>query len=246
MITRHSPEELNLALIDFKGGATFSGLEPAPHVAAVITNLSDKAALVARMRDALTGEMNRRQEALRSAGNLDGIGAYKRMRCAGAQLAPLPVLFIIVDEFSELLSQHPDFADTFVAIGRLGRSLGMHLLLASQRLDEGRLRGLESHLSYRVCLKTLSANESRLVLGTSDAYELASAPGTGYLRVGTDGLIRFQAAYVSGPSTAEIYCAAEASDVSDSGISPALARLFTAEPTGPVIATGRADPDVVD
>ena len=60
MMARHSPEELNLALIDFKGGATFAGLEPAPHVAAVITNLSDKLALVARMRDALTGEMNRR------------------------------------------------------------------------------------------------------------------------------------------------------------------------------------------
>ena len=73
MIVGHSPEELNLVLVDFKGGATFSGLETAPHVAAVITNLSDKAALVARMRDALMGEMNRRQEVLREAGNLDGI-----------------------------------------------------------------------------------------------------------------------------------------------------------------------------
>ena len=80
-------------------------------------------------------------------------------------LAPLPALFIVVDEFSELLSQHPDFAELFVAIGRLGRSLGMHLLLASQRLDEGRLRGLETHLSYRICLKTFSASESRAVLG---------------------------------------------------------------------------------
>ncbi|MBV8293345.1 MAG: type VII secretion protein EccCb, partial [Mycobacterium sp.] len=246
MMARHSPEELNLALIDFKGGATFSGLEPAPHVAAVITNLSDKAALVARMRDALTGEMNRRQEALRLAGNLDGIGAYDRMRRAGAQLAPLPALFIIVDEFSELLSQRPDFADVFVAIGRLGRSLGMHLLLASQRLDEGRLRGLESHLSYRVCLKTLSANESRLVLGTSDAYELPSAPGAAYLRVGTDELIRFWAAYVSGPSRTEIQCVAETPDLPDWSNSKALVRLFTAGPTGPVITTGGADSDVVD
>jgi DNA segregation ATPase FtsK/SpoIIIE, S-DNA-T family len=246
MMARHSPEALNLALIDFKGGATFAGLEPAPHVAAVITNLSDKAAMVARMRDALTGEMNRRQEALRAAGNLDGIAAYQRARRAGAQLAPLPVLFIVVDEFSELLSQHPDFAEVFVAIGRLGRSLGMHLLLASQRLDEGRLRGLESHLSYRVCLKTLSANESRIVLGTSDAYELPSTPGAGYLRIGTDELIRFQTAYVSGPCNAETYCAAEESDLPDSGEIPALVRLFTAGPTGPVTPTGRAGMDVND
>ena len=161
------------------------------------------------MRDALTGEMNRRQEVLRAAGNLDGIAAHERVRRAGAQLAPLPALFIIVDEFSELLSQHPDFADVFVAIGRLGRSLGVHLLLASQRLDEGRLRGLESHLSYRVCLKTLSANESRLVLGTSDAYELPNMPGAAYLRVGTDESIRFQTAYVSGPLRAKTHCSAD-------------------------------------
>jgi S-DNA-T family DNA segregation ATPase FtsK/SpoIIIE len=246
MMARHSPEELNLALIDFKGGATFAGLEPAPHVAAVITNLSDKAALVARMRDALTGEMNRRQEALRLAGNLDGIAAYDRTRRAGAQLAPLPVLFIIVDEFSELLSRHPDFADVFVAIGRLGRSLGMHLLLASQRLDEGRLRGLESHLSYRVCLKTLSANESRLVLGTSDAYELPGAPGAAYLRVGTDELIRFQTAYVSGPCNAKTHCPAEPPDLPDGDKNPTLVRLFTAEPAGPVKLADRVGLDVVN
>jgi DNA segregation ATPase FtsK/SpoIIIE, S-DNA-T family len=246
MMARHSPEELNLALIDFKGGATFAGLEPAPHVAAVITNLSDKLALVARMRDALTGEMNRRQEALRLAGDLDGIAAYDRARRAGAQFAPLPVLFIIVDEFSELLSQHPDFADVFVAIGRLGRSLGMHLLLASQRLDEGRLRGLESHLSYRVCLKTLSANESRLVLGTSDAYELPSAPGAAYLRVGTDALIRFQTAYVSGPCNAKIYSRSEPPDLPCGDKNPTLVRLFTAGPAGPVMRADSVGLDVID
>ncbi len=176
--------------------------------------------------DALTGEMNRRQEVLRQAGNVDGIAAYRRARRDGAQLSPLPTLFIIVDEFSELLRQHPDFADMFVAIGRLGRSLGVHLLLASQRLEEGRLRGLESHLSYRVCLKTLSINESRIVLGTSDAYELPSAPGAAYLRVGADGLIQFQTAYVSGP------CRADAQHAAGEPISPeraensAPARLF--------------------
>ncbi len=241
MMVRHSPEALNLALIDFKGGATFTGLEPAPHVAAVITNLSDKAALVSRMRDALAGEMNRRQEVLRSAGNLDGIAAYHRMRAAGTQLAPLPALFIIVDEFSELLSQHPDFADVFVAIGRLGRSLGMHLLLASQRLDEGRLRGLESHLSYRVCLKTLSTNESRMVLGTNDGYELPSTPGAGYLRVGSDAPIRFQTAYVSGPCDVKSPCVEQVPVMPQV---PPRVRLFAATSAGPVSTTGRAGMEV--
>ena len=88
----------------------------------------------------------------------------------------MPSLFIVVDEFSEMLSAKPEFIDLFVAIGRLGRSLGLHLLLASQRLEEGRLRGLESHLSYRVGLRTFSATESRSVLGVPDAYELPADP----------------------------------------------------------------------
>ncbi len=198
MMARNSPAVLNLLLIDFKGGATFLDLARSPHVAAIITNLAEEAPLVARMRDALAGEMNRRQELLRSAG-CAGVAAYERARLSVKARTALPTLFIVVDEFSELLSQHPDFADMFVAIGRLGRSLGMHLLLASQRLDEGRLRGLEAHLSYRICLKVLSASESRTALGTLDAYELPNTPGAGFLRSSAGELVRFQAAYVSGP-----------------------------------------------
>jgi S-DNA-T family DNA segregation ATPase FtsK/SpoIIIE len=195
----HPPEQLNLVLVDFKGGATFAGMAAMPHVAAVITNLQDDLALVDRMQEALSGEMNRRQEILRAAGNLVSIRDYDRARQRGADLPPLPSLFIVVDEFSELLSQKPDFADLFAQIGRLGRSLGLHLLLASQRLDEGRLRGLEANLSYRICLRTFTEQESRTVLGVPDAYSLPSSPGHGYLRAESANLRRFRAAYVSGP-----------------------------------------------
>ena len=123
----------------------------------------------------------------------------RQARRADPRRPALPSLFIAVDEFSELLSQHPDFADTLVAIGRLGRSLGMHLLLASQRLDEGKLRGLDAHLAYRICLKTLSAGDSGAVLGTLDADELPNTPGAGFLRMGGGELLAFQAAFVSGP-----------------------------------------------
>ena len=105
---------------------------------------------------------------------------------------------MIIDEFSELLSSRPEFIDLFVMIGRLGRSLAIHLLLASQRLEEGRLRGLDSHLSYRIGLRTFSAAESRTVLGVPDAYELPAVPGSAYLKIDTSTLIRFKAAYVSG------------------------------------------------
>ncbi len=195
----HSPEQLNLVLVDFKGGATFAGMSEMPHVSAVITNLAKELTLVDRMQDALSGEMVRRQELLREAGNFASVRDYEKARTSGEPLAPLPSLFIVVDEFSELLSAKPEFIDLFVAIGRLGRSLGLHLLLASQRLEEGRLRGLESHLSYRVGLRTFSAQESRAVLGVPDAYELPAVPGLGYLKPDPTSLTRFKAAYVSGP-----------------------------------------------
>ncbi|WP_035792382.1 type VII secretion protein EccC [Kitasatospora mediocidica] len=195
----HSSEVLNFVLVDFKGGATFLGLDALPHTSAVITNLADEAALVDRMRDTLHGELVRRQELLRSAGNYSSLLEYESARAAGTPLEPLPTLFVVVDEFSELLSAHRDFMELFVMIGRLGRSLGVHLLLASQRLDEGRMNALESHLSYRIGLRTFSAMESRGVLGVPDAYQLPSQPGNGFLRSDTSTLTRFKAAYVSGP-----------------------------------------------
>jgi DNA segregation ATPase FtsK/SpoIIIE, S-DNA-T family len=194
----HSSETLNFVLVDFKGGATFLGLDRLPHTSAVITNLADEASLVDRMRDALHGEMVRRQELLRAAGNYSSLLEYEKARAAGAPLAPMPTLFVVVDEFSELLAAHRDFMDLFIMIGRLGRSLGVHLLLASQRLDEGRMHALESHLSYRIGLRTFSAMESRGVLGVSDAYQLPAQPGNGFLRSDISTLTRFKAAYVSG------------------------------------------------
>ncbi|GAA1023022.1 MULTISPECIES: type VII secretion protein EccCa [Amycolatopsis] len=199
MLATHSSSTLNFVLVDFKGGATFLGLDKAPHVSAVITNLADEVTLVDRMKDALAGEMNRRQEALKNGGNFKNVWEYEKARENGADLDPLPALFIVCDEFSELLAAKPDFIDLFVAIGRLGRSLQMHMLLASQRLEEGKLRGLDSHLSYRIGLKTFSAAESRAAIGVPDAFELPSVPGGGYLKYDTSTLVRFKASYVSGP-----------------------------------------------
>ena len=172
----HSPRDLNLVLVDYKGGATFAGLAGLPHVSALVTNLADDAVLVERMHDVLSGELVRRQELLRAAGGLASAHALAQARHDGADLAPLPSLLVVVDEFSELLTAEPGFVDLFVTIGRLGRSLGLHLLLASQRLEEGRLRGLEAHLSFRVGLRTFSAAESVAVLGVPDAHGLPARP----------------------------------------------------------------------
>lgn len=199
----HSSEDLNFVLIDFKGGATFAGMADLPHVSAIITNLGDDLTLVDRMEDALRGEMARRQELLRAGGNFKNVQDYERARREGRRdLPPLPALLIVADEFSELLAEKPDFIDMFVAIGRLGRSLSIHLLLSSQRLEESKLRGLDSHLSYRIGLRTFSAQESRTVLGVPDAYELPSVPGVGYLKEDMTSMVRFRASYVSGPPPA--------------------------------------------
>ncbi|MFL6119490.1 type VII secretion protein EccCa [Actinophytocola sp.] len=197
LATTHSPEDLNFVLVDFKGGAAFLGFDQLPHTSAVITNLAEELELVDRMQDALTGEMNRRQEYLRAAGNYASRRDYEAARAQGVPLEPMPALFIVVDEFSEMLSSKPEFIDVFAMIGRLGRSLGVHLLLASQRLDEGRIHKVETHLSYRIGLRTFSAMESRSVIGVPDAYELPNSPGNGYLRPDTQTLIRFKGAYSS-------------------------------------------------
>jgi S-DNA-T family DNA segregation ATPase FtsK/SpoIIIE len=195
----HSSETLNFVLADFKGGATFAGMSELPHVSAIITNLADELVLVDRMSDAISGELLRRQELLRAAGNYPNVSQYERARAAGAPLVPLPSLLIVIDEFSELLTERPDFIDLFLQIGRIGRSLGVHLLLASQRLEEGKLRGLDSYLSYRIGLRTFSAADSRAAIGVPDAYHLPPVPGSGYLRHDIDRMTRFRAAYVSAP-----------------------------------------------
>ncbi len=195
----HRVEQLSLLLVDFKGGAAFAPLAGLPHVAGMVTNLADDLTLVDRVHDALAGELQRRQELLRAAG-VGSAHEHDQARAAGSDLPPLPTLLVVVDELSELLGARPDLLVLLTTVGRLGRSLGVHLLLASQRLDEGRLGVLEPHLSYRVALRTFGAADSRAVLGTSEAAELPARPGLGYLSTRPGQRTRFTATYVSGPA----------------------------------------------
>jgi DNA segregation ATPase FtsK/SpoIIIE, S-DNA-T family len=192
----HPPEQLAFVLVDFKGGAAFAGLAALPQVAGLITNLQVDLSMVDRALAALQGELARRQRLLHLAANQPDLRAYTARRAADPRLEPLPWLLVVVDEFGELLAARPEFLDLFGAIGRVGRSLGMHLLLASQRLDEGRLRGLDSHLRYRICLRTFSAADSTAVLGVPDAYHLPPAPGSALLQADAAAPVPFTAAVV--------------------------------------------------
>ncbi|WP_026120509.1 type VII secretion protein EccCa [Nocardiopsis potens] len=218
LVISHPPERLALLLVDFKGGATFADTDRLPHSAGLITNLADDDGLVMRFREAMYGELTRRQQLLKDAGNLPNLHAYEQERAGGrTDLEPLPHLLVIIDEFSELLTAHPDFAELFVAIGRIGRSIGVHLLLATQRLESGKIKGLESHLSYRIGLRTFSEAESREAIGVGDAYHLPPEPGSGYLKVDTSVFERFKAAMVSQP-----YAPPAETDRSDDPVLPLI------------------------
>ncbi|MFD8147793.1 type VII secretion protein EccCb [Streptomyces sp. NPDC059708] len=198
LVATHPPEDLAMVLVDYKGGATFAPFERLPHVAGVITNLENQAGLVERVHTSLAGEVKRRQQVLKDAGNVADIGHYAVLRAERPELEPLPHLFVVIDEFGELLTAKPDFIDLFLSIGRIGRSIGVHLLLSSQRIEGGKLKGLDTYLSYRLGLRTFSADESRTVLDTTDAFLLPPLPGFGYLKVDTSTYTRFKAGYVSG------------------------------------------------
>ncbi|MFF8374370.1 type VII secretion protein EccCa [Streptomyces lydicus] len=199
LVATHPPEDLALVLVDYKGGATFAPFADLPHVAGVITNLENQAGLVERVHASLAGEVKRRQQVLKDAGNAADIGDYAALRASRRpDLEALPHLFVVIDEFGELLTAKPDFIDLFLSIGRIGRSIGVHLLLSSQRIEGGHLKGLDTYLSYRLGLRTFSADESRTVLDTADAFHLPPLPGFGYLKVDTSHYDRFKASYVSG------------------------------------------------
>ncbi|MCE6996885.1 type VII secretion protein EccCa [Saccharothrix sp. S26] len=228
----HAPEQLAMVLVDYKGGATFAPFTALPHVAGLITNLSADATMVERAYQSIEGEVDRRQQLLSDADKSSDIRAYHEWRAKRGdrdEWPPLPHLLVLIDEFGELLTAKPEFVDLFLRIGRVGRSIGVHLLLSSQRVEQGKLRGLDTYLSYRIGLRTLSEMESRTVLDNPDAFHLPSLPGTGYLKVDVTHYEKFKSAYVSGPL---VDGEAEAAPVTGPLVRPALewGRVETAAP----------------
>ncbi|CAM5275752.1 S-DNA-T family DNA segregation ATPase FtsK/SpoIIIE OS=Streptomyces albaduncus OX=68172 GN=FHS32_000247 PE=4 SV=1 [Streptomyces griseoloalbus] len=181
----HPPEDLALVLVDYKGGATFAPFAGLPHTAGMITNLENQAGLVERIHASLAGEVKRRQQVLKDAGDVPDIGHYAELRATTRpDLEPLPHLFVVIDEFGELLTAKPDFIDLFLSVGRIGRSIGVHLLLSSQRIESGKLKGLDAllvparpaHLLRRR-VPHRPRHDGRL--------HLRPLPGFGYLKVDT-------------------------------------------------------------
>jgi S-DNA-T family DNA segregation ATPase FtsK/SpoIIIE len=190
---------LAFLLIDFKGGAAFSELARLPHTAGLLTNLGAHPHEVDRLCASLRAERHRRQRTLRAAG-VDDIEAY-RSRASDSRAEQLPRLLVVVDEYAELIEQSPDMLDVLTSFARLGRSLGIHLVLSSQRVDDGRLRGLDAHLRFRICLRTFAIAESLAAIGSPVAAQLPPTPGLAWLRQ-DDRLTRLHTALVGDPAAA--------------------------------------------
>ncbi len=170
-------------------------------MAGIIDNLADDMAHREGAGEASTAKWCARQQLLKQADQSPSITHYRELRRSRPEIPPLPHLFLVIDEFGELAFRRgsPKFVDLLLTIGRIGRSIGVHLLLSSQRIEAGRLRGLDTYLSYRIGLRTFSESESAVVLDTPDAFHLPAIPGFGYLKVDTSVYTRFRAGYVSGP-----------------------------------------------
>jgi len=193
----HHPYDVGFVLVDFKGGGTFSELEKLPHTLGMVTDLSGS--LTTRALIALQAEVDKRKRLFNDA-NVNDIGPYQKKYWDRKVQEPLPRLIVIIDEFAELVSDYPDFMEGLIAIARVGRSLGVHLILATQSPAGVVNQQIWANAKFRICLRVESRQESSEMLHRPEAANLPRTPGRGYLQVGNNDVFElFQAAYVGGP-----------------------------------------------
>ena len=184
------PSRLALILVDYKGGAAFGPLADLPHTAGVLTDLDPAA--TARALASLEAEVQRRERLLARAGAKDVTALSSTMgpakgstRGSTTSVQAPPRLVVVVDEFATLASRHPDILDSLVRVAAQGRSLGIHLILATQRPAGAVSPVIRANTTLRVCLRVLDAGDSRDVLGHDGAAALEPHPGR-VLVVGSD------------------------------------------------------------
>ncbi len=208
LLTTHSADRLIVIYADFKGEAGADSFRHFPQVVAVISNMAEKKSLADRFADTLRGEVSRREVLLREAGRrvqgsaFNSVTEYENAIAAGHDLAPIPTLFVVADEFTLMLADHPEYAELFDYVARKGRSFRIHILFASQTLDVGKIKDIDKNTSYRIGLKVASPAVSRQIIGVEDAYHIESGKehkGVGFL-VPAPGAapIKFRSTYVDG------------------------------------------------
>lgn len=253
LLTTHSADRLIVIYADFKGEAGADSFRNFPQVVAVISNMAEKKSLAERFADTLRGEVARRETLLREAGRrvqgsaFNSVLEYENAIAAGAiDLPPIPTLFVVADEFTLMLADHPEYAELFDYLARKGRSFRIHILFASQTLDIGKIKDIDKNTSYRIGLKVANASVSRQIIGVEDAYHIESGKehkGVGFL-VPSPGAspIKFRSTYVD-----VIYEPPRSTKIRVVEATPEP-KLFTAgvvEPDHPIVISSEDDDELV-
>lgn len=191
---RYSPERLGLILVDFKGSAGLGPLAELPHTLSLLSDFD--VAAVRRALEFLRADVNRRELDLRNLG-VNSYHDYLRL-CASAGKTPqYPEVVIVVDEFRMLVESMPDAMTELMRIATIGRSLGIHLLLATQRPQGSISQDIRANIATNICLRVASAQDSYNLLGHEKAAHIsASSPGAGYVSLPDGRILAFRAPLV--------------------------------------------------
>lgn len=196
MATLFHPYEVAFVIIDFKGGGMVNQFKELPHLLGAITNIDGKE--INRSLKSIKAELQKRQRLFADA-DVNHIDKYIKKFKAGETNVPLPHLIIIVDEFAELKAEQPEFMKELISAARIGRSLGVHLILATQKPSGQVNEQIWSNSRFKLCLKVQDQSDSNEVLKSPLAAEIKE-PGRAYLQVGNNEIFElFQSAYSGAP-----------------------------------------------
>lgn len=170
----HSPSALQLILVDYKGGTCLGPLKRLPHCVDLLTDLEPAA--TARAIEAISAQLRRREQILRES-NCKDITEYEQLRHHQPSLAPLARMLVVVDEFATLAASQEELLEHLLRLAAQGRSLGMHLILATQHPHGALSTSITANAALRVCLRMLDASEGAPLLGHGDLPDLPHAPG---------------------------------------------------------------------
>ena len=168
------PEALQLILVDYKGGTCLGPLKRLPHCVDLLTDLEP--AVTARAIEAISAQLRRREQILRKS-NCKDITEYEQLRRHQPSLAPLARMLVVVDEFATLAATQEELLEHLLRLAAQGRSLGMHLILATQHPHGALSTSITANAALRVCLRMLDASEGAPLLGHGDLPDLPRAPG---------------------------------------------------------------------
>lgn len=193
MAVNYHPHEVNFVIIDYKGGSMANLLEGLPHVVGKITNIDTN---IQRILVSIEAEIQRREMQFKDSG-VSSIGQYQRMYKCGQVSRPMPHLVLISDEFAELKREEPEFMSALTSFARVGRSLGIHVLLATQKPTGVVNDQIDANSRFRICMKVNDVSDSRELLKHPDAATITQA-GRAYVRVGNDEIYELIQSFYSG------------------------------------------------